>query len=391
MGQIDKAYPDGGAASSPTTTKGDLIVRGASADERLAVGTDGQVPTADAASPGGIKWDDPAAGGGGAARKGCYIEDSESDPHGAGFQTLTFDTEVYDDDGFATLGTNNDRLTVPTGITRVNVSAYIEMSAVAGGTGNRFSIRHFNSSDVLQKEIAGHSADHFYDTPRISATALGVEVVAGDYFEVQSIFEDGTTTIEYRSFSIQDALASGAVGPVGPAGGQTRRYNNQQTDLSTAPSTSSNATKGQWIDVKTNVTVHDVGAGMRTDNNADHYMFIAKEAATPFEVDSIIATSEDSGPSDIVMTASGLMHFQFAAPVVLLAGEKYFFGIVRSDGITTTSANIIFANGSRLPHPDFAAAEIGLYANNVNPAPGFDIGSGGTNNTVPIEITYVRT
>ena len=49
---------------SPTTTKGDVIARGASVDERVAVGTDGQVMTADAASASGVKWVTPAAGGG---------------------------------------------------------------------------------------------------------------------------------------------------------------------------------------------------------------------------------------------------------------------------------------------------------------------------------------
>ena len=37
------AFVAKGLASSPTTTRGDLIVRGASADERLAIGTAGQV------------------------------------------------------------------------------------------------------------------------------------------------------------------------------------------------------------------------------------------------------------------------------------------------------------------------------------------------------------
>lgn len=42
--------------SNPLTTKGDILTRDASADYRLPVGTDGQVLTADAASTGGIKW-----------------------------------------------------------------------------------------------------------------------------------------------------------------------------------------------------------------------------------------------------------------------------------------------------------------------------------------------
>lgn len=43
-------------ALSPTTTKGDLIAFNTTTSERLPVGTDGQILTADAASSGGIKW-----------------------------------------------------------------------------------------------------------------------------------------------------------------------------------------------------------------------------------------------------------------------------------------------------------------------------------------------
>lgn len=53
---------EGGTSSSPTTTKGDLIVRSASADDRLPVGTNGFVLTADSAQALGVKW--AAAGSG---------------------------------------------------------------------------------------------------------------------------------------------------------------------------------------------------------------------------------------------------------------------------------------------------------------------------------------
>ena len=51
------------SVSSPTTTLGDLIVRGATEDERLAVGTDGQVPVADSTAPLGIRFADFVGGG----------------------------------------------------------------------------------------------------------------------------------------------------------------------------------------------------------------------------------------------------------------------------------------------------------------------------------------
>jgi hypothetical protein len=43
-------------ALAPTTTKGDLVVRGASNNVRLAIGTDGQVPVADSTQTSGVKW-----------------------------------------------------------------------------------------------------------------------------------------------------------------------------------------------------------------------------------------------------------------------------------------------------------------------------------------------
>lgn len=49
-------------ALSPTTTKGDLIARSSSSNARLAVGSDGQVLTADSTQTLGVKW---AAGGSG--------------------------------------------------------------------------------------------------------------------------------------------------------------------------------------------------------------------------------------------------------------------------------------------------------------------------------------
>jgi hypothetical protein len=49
-------------ALSPTTTKGDLIVRNGSSNTRLAVGTDAFVLTADSTAATGIKW--AAASGG---------------------------------------------------------------------------------------------------------------------------------------------------------------------------------------------------------------------------------------------------------------------------------------------------------------------------------------
>ena len=50
-----------GGMVDPTTTLGDLIVRGSAAPVRLGVGANGQILTADSAAPLGLKWSAPGA------------------------------------------------------------------------------------------------------------------------------------------------------------------------------------------------------------------------------------------------------------------------------------------------------------------------------------------
>lgn len=77
-----------GTAGSPLTTKGDVYVHDGSADDRLPVGTDGHVLTADSGESLGVKWAAPAGGGGSVWRDGT----------GAPSSGLGVDGDYYLDD-----------------------------------------------------------------------------------------------------------------------------------------------------------------------------------------------------------------------------------------------------------------------------------------------------
>lgn len=403
---IKPAFGGEAGSASPTTNKGDLIVRGVSADERLAVGTDGQVPVADAASATGIKWETPAEGGGGTS----VLFDS----------TLAVAAQTITIGSLGNLTEFNFELHIPKAVTATVIAAYINGDTTAAN----YRAQLFTSLDALETSseyddavfgVQGvHGPSYFEGQVRLvdghysmvsqgirhksttsdSATFGGVyrELTDTDFTSITIDSQSGTNLLPIGTrLIIRDPSATGAAGPVGPSGGQILNYVSQSIDPVIGPSVSANATKGQWIDILTNITVHNISVGMRNDNNAEHTMFIAKEAATAYEVESIVATSVPSGATHALMTVSGMMHFAFTSPFDLVAGEKYFMGIVRTEGATNLKCNIVFASIARFPNPDIAFDEIGLYTNNVVPDVGFNIGQAGTNNVIPTQITYVRT
>lgn len=103
---------------------------------------------------------------------------------------LIFGGETYDTDDYHDNSTNNSRLTVPSGVSRVRLTAaFRDTTSVTG----QFIIRilknggSFPGQPIQESDTAGGDA--------ASIASPVVSVVAGDYFEVQ-VFVVGTRTIE---------------------------------------------------------------------------------------------------------------------------------------------------------------------------------------------------
>ena len=96
------------------TAKGDLIVgTGNATFDNLPVGTNAQILVADSTASTGLKWATPASG---STFAGCSLKKSTSQSVADNTVTaMTWDQEVFDTDGFHSIATNTDRITIPTG------------------------------------------------------------------------------------------------------------------------------------------------------------------------------------------------------------------------------------------------------------------------------------
>jgi hypothetical protein len=187
--------------NAKVTTKGD-IEGFSTVAARIPVGTNDDVLTADSTAALGVSWKTPAAGGGGVVG-GRALRTTSASSGGTNY-TLVYQTEDYDDSTFIDLGTDNDRFTVPTGVTRINLQCYLDMSNITVGAGVSVAFALYNSSDVFQRNLSmsrAHNTTAFMD---VTISALGITVTPGEYIEVQLFSSDSSYTINAASATIQD-------------------------------------------------------------------------------------------------------------------------------------------------------------------------------------------
>lgn len=120
---------------------------------------------------------------------------------------LTWDTDVIDVGGWHDTGSNTSRLTVPSGVNYVRLTANVNITALLGGADtycwfikngdNNAATRHINLPVTLE--------DSDQTVRHLNIVSGPLSVTAGDYFElVASIPGDSSVTLEdYSWMSIQ--------------------------------------------------------------------------------------------------------------------------------------------------------------------------------------------
>ena len=112
---------------------------------------------------------------------------------------LTFNTEAYDTDSIHDNATNNTRLTVPTGITRIKLKAFVEWEANSNTSGTRITQILRNGTTIW----TGTVIEHENNPPSLKAVYHNlitpvITVIATDYFEIR-IWQDSGVNFTINS------------------------------------------------------------------------------------------------------------------------------------------------------------------------------------------------
>jgi hypothetical protein len=174
---------EGGIQPTLLDAKGDLISATANdTPARLAVGTNGQVLTADSTASTGIKWAAPA----GATFTGVSLEMTAQTLTNNTDTQLLWTSELYDTDGFHSTSVNTSRITIPSG-----KGGYYEfrwsLMFAANTSGNRRARLLYNGVGFEVGPVLTVGAPNGGLVGLVNSTV--VSTVAGDYWELQ-VFQD---------------------------------------------------------------------------------------------------------------------------------------------------------------------------------------------------------
>ena len=163
--------------------KGDLIgATAADTPARLAVGTNGQVLTADSTAATGLAWVTPASG----AFVGCSVKRTANKTISNNTATkVDFDAENFDTNGFHDNVTNNTRLTIPTGQDGYYLITWNTIFA-GNTTGYRAARIYKNGASAL-----GTGAITGLTTYTPAGNQLVLNLVATDYIELEVLQNSG--------------------------------------------------------------------------------------------------------------------------------------------------------------------------------------------------------
>jgi hypothetical protein len=163
---------------STIDAKGDLLAGTAdNTISRLAIGTNGQVLTADSTQSTGMKWA-AAAGGNTFVGASVYRVAPDQAIAQATQTSVNWTGENYDTDGFHDNSTNNTRLTIPSGKGGYyNVRGQVGLQAIGVAS---FYVRVLKNGTLLRYFISAGSTED--DTIRINFVD---NFAAGDYLECQ--------------------------------------------------------------------------------------------------------------------------------------------------------------------------------------------------------------
>ena len=184
--------------------KGDLIAAtAADTPARLAVGTNGQVLTADSTASTGLAWATPASSS--PTFVGCAI-------FGTGTQTITNNTQTaitwnsenFDTDGFHSTSTNTSRITIPAGKAgKYLISGLIEVSNTT--TGN-WQLSIYKNGSINR----GFTLDSDDSYPSVQLSHV-LDLIATDYVEIFIWQNSGTSqTIYLDAYAAASASFLGA-------------------------------------------------------------------------------------------------------------------------------------------------------------------------------------